>query len=237
MFFGRRSVMRTALTTLLLLATVSGRAEAPESTPFSEVFAQLATRLVGVVVNISTTQTTASPAPKGGPETQLPAPGAPLDEFFRDFFGEKGAPGGVNPSPPRVASLGSGFIIDPSGLIVTNNHVIANAEQITVTLSDDSTLQAEVIGRDVVSDLALLKIEPKAPLPAATWGDSAKARVGDWVLAIGNPFGLGGTVTSGIISATARDIHSGPYDDFLQTDASINRGNSGGPMFLSLIHI
>jgi serine protease Do len=109
--------------------------------------------------------------------------------------------------------------------------VIANAEQITVTLSDDSTLQAEVIGRDAVSDLALLKVEPKAPLPAASWGDSTKTRVGDWVLAIGNPFGLGGTVTSGIISATARDIHSGPYDDFLQTDASINRGNSGGPMF------
>jgi serine protease Do len=109
--------------------------------------------------------------------------------------------------------------------------VIANAEQITVTLSDDTALQAEVIGRDPVSDLALVKVEPKAPLPAASWGDSTKARVGDWVLAIGNPFGLGGTVTSGIISATARDIHSGPYDDYLQTDASINRGNSGGPMF------
>ena len=132
---------------------------------------------------------------------------------------------------PRAASLGSGFIIDPSGIVVTNNHVIANSEQITVTFADDTTLQAEVIGRDTVTDLALLKVEPKAPLPAATWGDSTKARVGDWVLAIGNPFGLGGTVTSGIISATARDIHSGPYDDFLQTDASINRGNSGGPMF------
>src|SRR6202008_4896699 len=164
-------------------------------------------------------------------EAQLPAPGAPLDEFFRDFFGEKGGQGAANQSAPRVASLGSGFIIDPSGLIVTNNHVIANAEQITVTLSDDSTLQAQVIGRDAVTDLALLKVEPKTPLPAATWGDSNKARVGDWVLAIGNPFGLGGTVTSGIISATARDIHSSPYDDYLQTDASINRGNSGGPMF------
>jgi serine protease Do len=115
--------------------------------------------------------------------------------------------------------------------VVTNNHVIANAEQIAVTLSDDTTLQAEVIGRDAVTDLALLKVEPKGPLPAAAWGDSNKAKVGDWVLAIGNPFGLGGSVTSGIISATARDIHSSPYDDFLQTDASINRGNSGGPMF------
>src|SRR5215468_7550225 len=216
---------------MLLLVAAPSRADAPEATPFSEVFAQLAARLVGVVVNVSTTQANAAPTPKGGPEAQLPAPGAPLDEFFRDFFGEKGAPGGPNPPLSRVASLGSGFVIDPLGLIVTNNHVIANAEQITVTLSDDTTLQAEVIGRDAVSDLALLKVEPKAPLPAAAWGDSAKARVGDWVLAIGNPFGLGGTVTSGIISATARDIHSGPYDDFLQTDASINRGNSGGPMF------
>ena len=228
--FGRRSTIGVALTMLLLISAPS-RADAPEATPFSEIFAQLAAKLVGVVVNVSTTQASAAPTPKGGPEAQLPPPGAPLDEFFRDFFAEKGAPGGPNPPLSRVASLGSGFVIDPSGLIVTNNHVIANAEQITVTLSDDTTLQAEVIGRDSVSDLALLKVEPKAPLAAASWGDSAKARVGDWVLAIGNPFGLGGTVTSGIISATARDIHSGPYDDFLQTDASINRGNSGGPMF------
>src|SRR5581483_3518133 len=144
-------------------------------------------------------------------------------------FGDHGAPNGSG--GPRIASLGSGFIVDPAGLIVTNNHVIANAGQITVTLSDNTALQAQVIGRDPITDLALLKVEPKAPLPAAAWGDSTKTKVGDWVLAIGNPFGLGGTVTAGIISATARDIHSGPYDDFLQTDASINRGNSGGPMF------
>ena len=228
--FGPRAVMRAVLLALSLSVAMPSRAEAPE-VPFSEVFAQLAGRLVGVVVNISTTQVTAAPAAKGAPEAQVPSPGTPLDELFRDFFSEKGAPGGPNSPSPRSASLGSGFIIDPSGVVVTNNHVIANAEQITVTLSDDTTLQAEVIGRDGVTDLALLKVEPKTPLPAATWGDSAKAKVGDWVLAIGNPFGLGGTVTSGIISATARDIHSGPYDDFLQTDASINRGNSGGPMF------
>jgi serine protease Do len=228
--FGPRAVMRAVMLTLSLSTAMPSRAEAPE-VPFSEVFAQLAGRLVGVVVNISTTQVTAAPAAKGAPEAQVPSPGTPLDELFRDFFSEKGAPGGPNSTSPRSASLGSGFIIDPSGVVVTNNHVIANAEQITVTLSDDTTLQAEVIGRDGVTDLALLKVEPKTPLPAATWGDSAKAKVGDWVLAIGNPFGLGGTVTSGIISATARDIHSGPYDDFLQTDASINRGNSGGPMF------
>lgn len=218
------------LPALLLIAATPSRADPPQPTPFSEVFAQLAARLVGVVVNISTTQAPPAPA-KGAPETQARSPGSPLDEFFRDFFGENGAPGGPNGPAPHAASLGSGFIIDPSGLIVTNNHVIANAEQIAVTLSDDSTLQAQVIGRDAVSDLALLKVAAKAPLPAASWGDSTKTRVGDWVLAIGNPFGLGGTVTSGIISATARDIHAGPYDDFLQTDASINRGNSGGPMF------
>jgi serine protease Do len=190
--------------------------------PFAEVFAQLSSRLGSVVVNISTTQNV-SQAPKIVKDAPQPPPGAPLDDFFRDFFGDRNG--------PRIASLGSGFIIDPAGLIVTNNHVIANAEEITVTLSDDTSLQAKVVGRDAVTDLALLKVDSKTPLPAANWGDSTKAHVGDWVLAIGNPFGLGGTVTAGIISATARDIHSGPYDDFLQTDASINRGNSGGPMF------
>jgi serine protease Do len=229
-YFGARAAIRAVLLTLLLGAPLPSGAEGPE-TPFSEIFSQLAARLGSVVVNVSTTQATTAAAPaKGTPDAQLP-PGSPLDEFFRDFFGEKGAPGGPNPPAPRAASLGSGFIIDPSGIVVTNNHVIANAEQITVTFADDTTLQAEVIGRDTVTDLALLKVEPKTPLAAATWGDSTKAKVGDWVLAIGNPFGLGGTVTAGIISATARDIHSGPYDDFLQTDASINRGNSGGPMF------
>jgi serine protease Do len=194
-------------------------------TPFAELFEQLAGRVVGVVVNISTQ---AAPPAKTAPEAAPNSPGSTLDDVFRDFFGDKGGPGGRGPG---IASLGSGFVIDPSGLIVTNNHVIANAEQITVTLSDDTALQAQVIGRDAVTDLALLKVEAKTPLPAASWGDSNKARVGDWVLAIGNPFGLGGTVTAGIISATARDIHSSPYDDYLQTDASINRGNSGGPMF------
>lgn len=207
------------------------RTETPPSTPFSEVFANLASRLVGVVVNISTTQATTATAGKAPTDGQPPAPGASLDELFRDFFNDRGGPGGADGLAPPAASLGSGFIIDPSGLIVTNNHVIANAEHITVTLSDDTVLDAHVVGRDPVSDLALLKIDAKAPLPSAQWGDSGKTRVGDWVLAIGNPFGLGGTVTSGIISATARDIHTGPYDDFLQTDASINRGNSGGPMF------
>jgi serine protease Do len=208
--------------------TGSAPAPAPPETPFAEVFSSLAGRLVGVVVNISTTQAAVAQPAKTAQEAG-PTPNGSLDDLFRDFFGDRG-PNNSGPGP-RVSSLGSGFIIDPSGLIVTNAHVIANADQITVTLSDDTTLQAQVIGRDAVTDLALLKIDAKTPLPAANWGDSSKTKVGDWVLAIGNPFGLGGTVTAGIISATARDIHSGPYDDYLQTDASINRGNSGGPMF------
>jgi serine protease Do len=228
---GRRGALRAALLIVLLIGVAPSRADPPITTPFSEVFADLAARLLGVVVNISTTQAGIPGLSKDAPQGQAPAPGSPLDQFFRDFLGENGAPGSPNGLGPPVASLGSGFIIDPSGLIVTNNHVIANADQITVTLSDNTALKARVVGRDPVSDLALLKIDATKPLPAAIWGDSTKTRVGDWVLAIGNPFGLGGTVTSGIISATARDIHSGPYDDFLQTDASINRGNSGGPMF------
>src|SRR5205807_9839491 len=128
-------------------------------------------------------------------------------------------------------SLGSGFVIDPAGYIVTNNHVIADADEITVILSDDTNLKAEVIGRDTKTDVAVLKVKTDKPLVGLTWGDSDKARVGDWVLAIGNPFGLGGSVTAGILSARQRDTNSGPYDDFLQTDAAINRGNSGGPMF------
>src|SRR5690606_3876426 len=127
-------------------------------------------------------------------------------------------------------SLGSGFVIDPSGLIVTNNHVIKDADQILVRFHDDSSLEAEVVGRDPKTDLALLKVQADKPLPALTLGDSTTARVGDWVIAIGNPFGLGGSVTAGIISARQRDINAGPYDDFIQTDASINRGNSGGPL-------
>src|SRR5262249_51507933 len=126
---------------------------------------------------------------------------------------------------------GSGFVMDASGYVVTNNHVIDGADEIKVILQDDTQLTAKLVGKDTKTDLALLKVEPAKPLPAVKWGNSDAARVGDWVVAIGNPFGLGGTVTVGIVSARQRDINAGPYDDFLQTDASINRGNSGGPMF------
>jgi serine protease Do len=159
-------------------------------------------------------------------------PGSPFEQFFHDFF-EHGLPKSERPEtlPRRATSLGSGFIIDPAGYIVTNNHVIADADEITVILHDNTSLKAQVVGRDTKTDIALLKVKTDKPLPAASWGDSDKSRVGDWVLAIGNPFGLGGSVTAGILSARQRDINSGPYDDFLQTDAPINRGNSGGPMF------
>ncbi len=130
-----------------------------------------------------------------------------------------------------MQSLGSGFIIDASGLVVTNNHVIDGADEITVTLQDNTSLKAKVLGRDETGDIALLQVKPDKPLPAVQFGDSDTSRVGDWVLAIGNPFGLGGTVTAGIVSARGRDIRQGPYDDFIQTDAAINRGNSGGPLF------
>ncbi len=130
-----------------------------------------------------------------------------------------------------MQSLGSGYIIDPSGIVVTNNHVIEGADEITVRLQDDTELKATLIGKDERTDIAVLQVHADHPLPSLPFGDSDKERVGDWVLAIGNPFGLGGTVTAGIVSARGRDIQQGPYDDFIQTDAPINRGNSGGPLF------
>lgn len=151
-----------------------------------------------------------------------------LDELLRKFLDQQNRRD--LPTHPGLA-LGSGFVIDPSGYIVTDDHVLENADTVTVTFRDGAQLRARIIGRDPLTDLALLKIDTPHPLPYVRWGDSDAARVGDWVLAIGNPFGLDDTVSSGIISARGRDIHSGPYDDFLQIDASINRGNSGGPTF------
>lgn len=189
-------------------------------------FADLAEKLLPSVVNISTTQVQKT-ADKGGPQVPRFPDGSPFQDFFKEFFDrqQRGAP------QRRATSLGSGFVISSDGYVVTNNHVIAEADEITVTLHDDTRLKAKLIGRDAKTDLALLKVEPKLALVAVPFGNSGKTRVGDWVVAIGNPFGLGGTVTAGIVSARQRDINSGPYDDFIQTDASINRGNSGGPMF------
>ncbi len=204
--------------------------QAQAATPTS--FAPLAKKLLPAVVNISTTQE-AKQAPSTRPELPSPfPPGSPFEDFFEEFFNGpyQGMPQKKTPLK-KAKSLGSGFIIDPSGLIVTNNHVIAHAEEIEVTLHDDRTFKAKILGIDSKTDVALLKVETEEPLPFVPWGDSDVMEVGDWVVVVGNPFGLGGTVTSGIISARARDINAGPYDDFIQTDASINRGNSGGPMF------
>ncbi len=199
---------------------------APASARGPESFADLAEKLLPAVVNISSTQVSKERAQRGPEVPQFP-PGSPFEEFFRDFM-DKNRP---DAPPRRVTSLGSGFIIDPAGFVVTNNHVIEDADEITVILQDNTNLKAKLIGRDTKTDVALLKVEYDKPLPSVKFGNSDKARVGDWVIAIGNPFGLGGTVTAGIVSARARDINSGPYDDYIQTDASINRGNSGGPMF------
>ena len=164
---------------------------------------------------------------QGGGQQDFPQ--SPFDEMLRRFFEQQGRQA---PTPrSHTVALGSGFIIDPAGYIVTNNHVVQNASKVTVIFQDDSQHPAKVIGRDAKTDLALLKIDAPKPLPYVTWGDSNAEQVGDWVLAVGNPFGLGGSVSPGVISARGRDIHAGPYDDFLQIDASINRGNSGGPTF------
>lgn len=192
-------------------------------------FADLADRLLPSVVNVSSTQKIEELNEEQLPEMPQFPEGSPFEDFFEDFMGKRGQ--GLGPALP-AASLGSGFIIDAeNGYIVTNNHVIRDADEVRITLADDSTIPAEIIGRDEKIDIAVLKVQTKKPLHAVEFGNSDRMRVGDWIVAIGNPFGLGGTVTAGIVSARQRDINSGPYDDYIQTDASINRGNSGGPMF------
>lgn len=212
----------------------------PAGAPLS--FADLADKLSPAVVNISSTQKVSqsqSETMQGMP--QFP-PGSPFEEFFKEFNRQQGQGQGFGGGMPNngdepkdipMTSLGSGFIVDGTkGLVVTNNHVIKDADEVKVTLSDNTVLDATIVGKDEKTDLAVLKVKTKGhPLTEVSFGNSDTMRVGDWVLAIGNPFGLGGTVTQGIISARKRDISAGPYDDFLQTDASINRGNSGGPMF------
>jgi len=196
--------------------------------------ADLAAGLLDAVVNISTSQNVGDggnrPGP-GVPAPQLPE-GSPFQDFFDEFFRDREG-GGNRSGPRRVQSLGSGFVLDADeGIVITNNHVIADADEIEVNFSDGSKLKAELVGRDTQTDLAVLKVDPGAKkLTEVGFGDSDRIRIGDWVMAIGNPFGLGGTVTVGIVSARDRDIDSGPYDDFIQTDAAINRGNSGGPLF------
>ena len=217
--------MRQVIRIIAVLALILGAAPAMAEGPAS--LAPLAKKLSDAVVNISTTQTVKGP--QGVPLPKVPK-GSPFEEFFEDFFNKKGGAPRVD---RKVSSLGSGFVIDGTeGLIVTNNHVIDGADEIIVNFHDGTKLTVEkVLGKDVKSDIALLKVNPKKPLVDVKFGSSTALEVGDWVLAIGNPFGLGGSVSVGIISAKSRDINSGPYDDYLQTDAAINKGNSGGPLF------
>ncbi len=187
-------------------------------------FADVAERVSPAVVNVTVvSEETPRVAMRGHPK--LPQDG-PLGEFFQRYFEQP-----EFSMPHRVQGAGSGFIIDADGHVVTNNHVIDGASVVTVTMNDGTQYKARVVGRDDKTDVALLKIDADHPLPYVDLGDSAGARVGDWVLAVGNPFGLGGSVNAGIVSARGRDINSGPYDDYIQIDAPINRGNSGGPLF------
>ncbi|MEL6504340.1 MAG: DegQ family serine endoprotease [Pseudomonadota bacterium] len=195
--------------------------------------ADLADSLIGAVVNISTSQNVKGTGNRSGRGAQRPRvpEGSPFQDFFDEFFRQQERTPRQRRSPRRVQSLGSGFVIDPEGIIITNNHVIADADEITIEFTDGSELIAEVVGTDPKTDIAVLKVTPEKPLQAVAFGPSKSARVGDWVMAIGNPFGQGSSVTLGIVSAINRDIRSGPYDSFIQTDAAINRGNSGGPLF------
>ena len=216
------SVMNNTLFvfSILMLLTVSAHARgAPES------FADLAEELSPSVVNITTSTTIAGVTDQARP--QIPE-GSPFEDLFRDFFnnGEGG-----QARPRRSSALGSGFVVSSDGYIVTNNHVIDKADEIVIEFFDGKELVAKLVGRDPKTDIAVLKVEASEPLPFVGFGDSDIARVGDWVMAIGNPLGQGFSVSAGIISARNRTLRSGPYDDFIQTDAAINRGNSGGPLF------
>ena len=205
-----------------IVITAPANTLAAGSVPLS--FADTIDKLSPAVVNISTTQIVK-------PTDEVTPPAFPPGSGFEGFNEYLSQQYKAKIKPKKATSLGSGFIIDPSGIIITNNHVVGNGEDITITLHDNTELKAKVVGRDTRVDIAVLKVDAGKKLPFVQFGDSDDVRVGDWILAIGNPYGLGGSVSAGIISARARDINVGPFDDFLQTDAAINRGNSGGPMF------
>ncbi|CUX24075.1 Do family serine endopeptidase [Rhizobium oryzihabitans] len=222
------SPFRSSIAAVAGIALVAGSLSAPVAAwaqshgPAS--VADLAEPLLDAVVNISTSQNVRTEG-KGPVPPKLPE-GSPFQEFFKDYFDNQKPEGG-----DKVSSLGSGFVIDPAGYVVTNNHVIEGADAIEVIFPNGSKLKATLVGTDTKTDLSVLKVEPKTPLKAVKFGDSRSMRIGDWVMAIGNPFGLGGSLTVGVISARGRNINAGPYDNFIQTDAAINKGNSGGPLF------
>ena len=234
---GPFSRLRPMATAIMLGVTVLGTAlPAPVFAKGPASLADLSEQVTDAVVNISASTTVEARSSRTMP--QLP-PGTPFEDLFEEFFnkrGGRGGGGGDSDQAPRARksnSLGSGFIIDASGIVVTNNHVIGDANDIQVILHDGTKLKAEIVGKDPKIDLAVLRVKPTAerPLKAVPFGDSEKMRPGDWVIAIGNPFGLGGSVSAGIVSARGRNIESGPYDNYIQTDAAINKGNSGGPLF------
>jgi len=235
----RRFVPRAALGLACALLAAGNFAPFPNlgaasaATRGPESLADLAEAVSDAVVNISATQMFEEKRAGLAPQLE---PGSPFDELFEEFFKRRQQQGGGGDAPQRPRerrsnSLGSGFVIDPSGIVITNNHVIADANEVTVIFTNGDKLKAEVIGKDPKVDVAVLRVKADKPLKSVKFGDSEKMRVGDWVLAVGNPFGLGGTVTAGIISARNRNIDSGPYDNYIQTDAAINKGNSGGPLF------
>ncbi|MBV8426238.1 MAG: Do family serine endopeptidase [Hyphomicrobiales bacterium] len=237
LFFQRQDRKGTALLApvglslaLALALAVNTPAPASAARGPGEI-SDVADQVVDAVVNISATTTEQVRSFKAPGDSQ----NTPFDDLFDDFFNRKRqGQGGDIPPQPRMRksnSLGSGFVTDPSGVVVTNNHVVGEATDIEVIFTDGSKLKAEVVGKDPKIDLAVLRVKPDKPLKAVKFGDSEKMRIGQWVMAVGNPFGLGGSVTAGIISARHRNIDSGSYDDYLQTDAAINRGNSGGPLF------
>lgn len=203
---------------VLLLASCTASPGIARTAP--ESFSPLVKKVLPAVVNIAVTETLSG----NDVASELPPElrDTPLGREFRRRFGNR---------REQMQGAGSGFIVDPSGLIVTNNHVVGHADKIVVSLADGRQLPARVLGRDDLTDIAVIKVTSATPLPAVTWGDSRKVEVGDWILAAGNPFGLGGSVTAGIVSAEGRDLGAGPFDNFLQLDAPINPGNSGGPVF------
>ncbi|SON53564.1 putative periplasmic serine endoprotease DegP-like precursor [Hartmannibacter diazotrophicus] len=228
---GRRGRIAAAAAACLLTTALVAPALLPATSPAEAAlpgvdFSALAQQVLPAVVNVSTTQKVAQ---AGFQMPNFPT-GTPFDDFFKQFGNGQFGHGGKDREVTETA-LGSGFIIDPDGFIVTNNHVVGDATDIKVTLQDGTEMPAKLIGRDKKTDLALLKVEPKKPLPSVSFAAADEIKVGEAVMAVGNPFGLGGTVTAGIVSARGRDIHSGPFDDYIQTDAAINKGNSGGPLF------
>ena len=211
---------------LIFLTNIVFFSSALYAKPAPDSFADLVEDLIPSVVSIASKTIVKEQYPEQMP--QFPE-GSPFDDFFKEYFDRQQR---SSPNERPMIGLGSGFIIDSKGIVVTNNHVIEGADEITIIMSDNKEFRAELLGRDPKADLAVLKFDPKEiPLTSLEWGNSDEVRVGDWAVAIGNPLGLGGTVTAGIVSAISRDIGNGPYVKFIQTDASINRGNSGGPLF------